>query len=170
MRKTLVGLSLVALICGVWAQSSRRTPAPRPMSIHFPPAAITAFQQIDAERIRAHVRFLSHDLLEGRGTGQRGGDIAAEYIATQFALYGLKPAGDNGTYMQKVPMVGITTGPESTFAFVPSKGSSRELKPLSEYVAHDETQQTDSNVNADIVFVGYGIEAPEYKLGRLQGR
>ena len=55
------------------------------------------------------MRFLSHDLLEGRGTGQRGGDIAAEYIATQFSLYGLKPAGDNGTYLQKVPMVGVTT-------------------------------------------------------------
>ena len=103
MRKNLVLLSLILLICGVWAQNSSR-----PMSIHFPPAAIAAFQKIDAERIRAHVRFLSHDLLEGRGTGQRGGDIAAEYIATQFALDGLKPAGDNGTYMQKVPMVGIT--------------------------------------------------------------
>ena len=78
-------------------------------------------EKIDAERIRAHVRFLSHDLLEGRGTGQRGGDIAAEYIATQFALDGLKPAGDNGTYMQKVPMVGITPAPESTFAFVRPK-------------------------------------------------
>ncbi len=117
MRKKLVLLSLILLICGVWAQNSSR-----PISIHFPPAAIAAFQKIDAERIRAHVRFLSHDLLEGRGTGQRGGDIAAEYIATQFALDGLKPAGDNGTYMQKVPMVGITTAPESTFAFVPSKG------------------------------------------------
>ena len=90
----------------------------------FPARAIAAFQKIDAEHIRAHVRFLSHDLLEGRGTGQRGGDIAAEYIATQFALYGLKPAGDNGTYMQKVPMVGITTTPETTFSFVPAKGAS----------------------------------------------
>jgi hypothetical protein len=52
------------------------------------------------------VRFLSHDLLEGRGTGQRGGDIAAEYMATQFAEYGLKPAGDNGSYLQKVPLDG----------------------------------------------------------------
>jgi Zn-dependent M28 family amino/carboxypeptidase len=158
MRKNLVLLSLILLICGVWAQNSSR-----PMSIHFPPAAIAAFQKIDAERIRAHVRFLSHDLLEGRGTGQRGGDVAAGYIATQFALDGLKPAGDNGTYMQRVPMVGITTAPESTFAFAAATGSARELKPLSEYVAHDETQQTDSTVNADIVFVGYGIEAPEYK-------
>ncbi len=114
MRKNLVLLSLTFLICGVLAQNT-----PRPMSVHFPPAAIAAFQKIDAQRIRAHVRFLSHDLLEGRGTGQRGGDIAAEYLATQFALDGLKPAGDNGTYLQKVPMVGITLAPEATFSLVP---------------------------------------------------
>src|ERR1700681_4081394 len=103
---------------GLLAQNSSR-----PISVHFAPAAIAAFQKIDAERIRAHVRFLSHDLLEGRGTGQRGREIAAEYIATQFALDGLKPAGDNGTYMQKVPMVGTTLSPETTFSLVPAKGS-----------------------------------------------
>ena len=57
----------------------------------------------DDQKIRAHVKFLSSDLLEGRGTGQRGGDIAAEYLATQFALYGLKPAGDQGTYFPGSP-------------------------------------------------------------------
>src|SRR6185437_6622008 len=76
-------------------------------SAHLPGPAIAAMQKIDPDRIRAHVKFLSDDLLEGRGTGQRGGDIAAAYIATQFALYGLKPAGDNGTFLQKVPLVGI---------------------------------------------------------------
>ncbi len=164
MRKKLVVISLVVLICGGLAQNSSR-----PMPVHFPPAAIAAFQKIDAERIRAHVRFLAHDLLEGRGTGQRGGDIAAEYIATQFALDGLKPAGDNGTYMQKVPMVGITSMPETTFSFVPAKGPARELKPLSEYVATDETQQPESNVNAEIVYVGYGIQAPEYQWDDYKG-
>jgi Zn-dependent M28 family amino/carboxypeptidase len=164
MRKNLVVMSLVVLICGVLAQNSSQ-----PISVHFPPAAIAAFQKIDGERIRAHVRFLSHDLLEGRGTGQRGGDIAAEYIATQFALEGLKPAGDNGTYMQKVPMVGITTEPETTFSFVPAKGSARDLKLLSEYVATDETQQPESTINADIVYVGYGIEAPEYQWDDYKG-
>jgi Zn-dependent M28 family amino/carboxypeptidase len=164
MRKSLILLFLIFLICGVLAQNSSR-----PMSVHFPPAAIAAFQKIDAERIRAHVRFLSHDLLEGRGTGQRGGDIAAEYIATQFALDGLKPAGDNGTYMQKVPMVGTTLAPETTFSLVPAKGSLRDLKFLSEYTAYDETQQTESNVNADIVYVGYGIQAPEYQWDDYKG-
>jgi Zn-dependent M28 family amino/carboxypeptidase len=164
MRKNLVVLSLILLIGGLLAQNLSR-----PISVHFPPAAIAAFQKIDAERIRAHVRFLSHDLLEGRGTGQRGGEIAAEYIATQFALDGLKPAGDNGTYMQKVPMVGTTLSPETTFSLVPAKGSPRDLKFLSEYTAYDETQEAASNVNADIVYVGYGIQAPEYQWDDYKG-
>jgi Zn-dependent M28 family amino/carboxypeptidase len=137
-------------------------------SVRLPSAGFAALQKIDPERIRAHVRFLSHDLLEGRGTGQRGGDIAAEYIGTQFALYGLKPVGDNGTYLQKVPMVGITPVSETTFSLVSSKGTV-DLKPLDQYVAYDQTQQPQSDVNADIVYVGYGIEAPEYKWDDYKG-
>ena len=136
--------------------------------VRLPATAVAAMQKIDPERIRAHVRYLSHDLLEGRGTGQRGGDIAAEYIATQFALYGLKPAGDNGTYLQKVPMVGITPGPETTFSLVSSNGTV-DLKPLDQYVAYDQTQQPQSDVDAQIVYVGYGIEAPEYKWDDYKG-
>ena len=62
----------------------------------IPPAVKSADASIDPEKIRAHVKFLSDDLLEGRGPGMRGDEIAAQYIATQFALYGLKPGGDNG--------------------------------------------------------------------------
>jgi len=137
-------------------------------SVRLSGAAVAAMQKIDPERIRAHVRYLSHDLLEGRGTGQRGGDIAAEYIATQFALYNLKPAGDNGTYLQKVPMVGITPATETTFSLVSSNGTV-DLKPLDQYVAYDQTQQPQSDVNAEIVYVGYGIEAPEYKWDDYKG-
>ncbi len=141
---------------------------------HLPPAAIAALQSIRPDNIETHVRFLSHDLLEGRGTGQRGGDIAAEYIATQFALYGLKPAGDNGSYLQKVPMVGITPGADTRFTLVPASGQSSnlkpiDLKPLDDYVAYDQTQQPESNIDADIVYVGYGIEAPEYNWDDYKG-
>ena len=132
------------------------------ISVQLPPAAFAALSTINPEHIRWHVRFLSHDLLEGRGTGQRGGDIAAEYIATQFAEYGLKPAGDNGTYLQKVPLVGITTLADTQFVLLPKQGAAMTLKPLDEYVAYDQTQQALSDVDADIVYVGYGIEAPEY--------
>jgi Zn-dependent M28 family amino/carboxypeptidase len=138
-------------------------------SAKLPGTAIVALETITPEHIRWHVRYLSHDLLEGRGTGQRGGDIAAEYIATQFAEYGLKPAGDHGTYMQKVPLVGITTLPETQFSLVPRQGETMNLKPLDEYVAFDQTQQPQSDVDAEIVFVGYGIEAPEYNWDDYKG-
>ncbi len=161
MRKTLFiavfGLAALAGAQDAGKSAKADPPVPRPS-----PAAYRAMETVSADRIRAHVRFLAHDLLEGRGTGARGGDIAAEYIATQFALVGLKPAGDNGTYMQKVPLVGITPAPETTFAFVPSGSSAMPLKVLDDYVAYDQTLQPLSEISAPIVFVGYGIHAPEY--------
>src|SRR5437762_10799973 len=171
MRDTVCLLVVIISISGIClAQHSRQPMRSSAAALaHLAPVAIAAFQKVDPERIRAHVRFLSDDLLEGRGTGQRGGDIAAQYIATQFALYGLKPAGDNGTYMQKVPMVGITPQPTTTFAFVPIKGGANDLKPLDQYVAYDQTQQSQSDVNAEIVYVGYGIEAPEYSWDDYKG-
>ena len=176
MRKSLV-FFVVALLCvslsaAEWASTPSSSPR-KNLSVaaatRLPGIAFVAMETITPDHIRQHVRFLSHDLLEGRGTGQRGGDIAAEYIATQFALYGLKPAGDNGSYMQKVPLVGITPSPETRFWFVPPHGSAMELKPLDDYVAYDETQQPQSDVDADLVYVGYGIEAPEYKWDDYKG-
>ena len=121
-----------------------------------------ALPEIDKERIRAHVKFLASDLLEGRGTGSRGGDIAAEYIATQFELDGLKPAGENGTYFQDVPMVGVKTLPETSFKFVEASGKTLELKNLADFVTSNESQTKSADIDAPIVFVGYGIKAPEY--------
>jgi Zn-dependent M28 family amino/carboxypeptidase len=156
--RLMVGVSLLSPAMGAAQKAAKKDP----VSVRLPGAAFAAMQTIDPQHIRWHVRYLSHDLLEGRGTGQRGGEIAAEYIATQFAEYGLKPAGDNGTYLQKVPLVGITTLPETKFEFEPKQGSAIHLKPLDEYVAYDQTQQERSDVDAEIVYVGYGIEAPEY--------
>ena len=135
----------------------------------LPPSAQAALDGISAERIRAHVRFLAHDLLEGRGTGQRGGDIAAEYLAAQLALDGLKPAGENGTYLQKVPMIGVRTLPETAFRFVPESGAAMELKLLDDYVVNNESQTATADIHAPIVFVGYGIAAPEYKWDDYKG-
>ena len=169
MRKgILVAIAIMVVAARLVAQKTAK-PNKDGGSVHLSGTAITTMQQIDSQRIRAHVRFLAHDLLEGRGTGARGGDIAAEYIATQFALYGLKPAGDNGTYMQKVPLVGITPDPATRFSFVPNSGSAMELEPLEQYVAYDQTQQPKSSVDAEIVYVGYGIEAPEYKWDDYKG-
>ncbi|MBZ5597878.1 MAG: M28 family peptidase [Acidobacteriia bacterium] len=170
MRKSiLLLLCILQIAIPGTAQETHKRTQPSWASARLPGTAIAAMQTIDPERIRAHVRFLAHDLLEGRGTGQRGGDIAAEYVATQFALYGLRPAGENGTYMQKVPMVGVTPQAETTFSLLPAKGSAMNLKPLAEYVAYNETQQPASDVDADIVYVGYGIQAPEYNWDDYKG-
>src|SRR5246127_3099782 len=154
MRKSLVVLVFIFVISLISMGAGPKRKPPAEPSIQIPVVAIPAMQKVDPERIRAHVRFLAHDLLEGRGTGQRGGDIAAEYIAAQFALYGLKPAGENGTYLQKVPMVGITPGADTRFTLVAAKGKASDLKPLDDYVAYDQTQQPESNVDAEIVYVG----------------
>jgi Zn-dependent M28 family amino/carboxypeptidase len=174
-RKSLV-LSAIILFCvtsAFYDLHAQASPTQKKASFvafpRLPAPAVAAIETIDAEHIRQHVRFLSHDLLEGRGTGQRGGELAAEYIGTQFALYGLKPAGDSGTYLQKVPLVGVTTLPQTQFSLVPSQGTEMPLKPLDEYVAYDQTQQPESDVDADIMFVGYGIEAPEYKWDDYKG-
>jgi hypothetical protein len=118
--------------------------------------------QIDKEKIRAHVKYLSSDELEGRGTEQRGGDMAADYIGKQFASYGLKPAGDNGTFFQAVPMVCVKTLPETTFKFAEASGKSFEAKNLIDFVTNNESQTEIADIDAPIVFVGYGIKAPEY--------
>jgi Zn-dependent M28 family amino/carboxypeptidase len=136
----------------------------------LPPAASAAAASIDPEKIRAHVRFLSLDLLEGRGPGKRGAELAAEYIATQFALEGVEPAGDNGTYFQKVPLLAVHTIEDKTkFSLVPSTGAPIDLSYGTEIVSKDQTGQPTADFNAPIVFVGYGINAPEYHWNDYAG-
>jgi Zn-dependent M28 family amino/carboxypeptidase len=166
MRKALfLGVLIVFAVGLTFAQSSKSATSPMPpvpKVAGLPPAGEQAMAAVNPENIRWHVKFLADDLLEGRGTGQRGGDIAAEYIATQFALYGLKPAGDNGSYMQKVPMMGVLTLPESTYALVPAKGGAIALHSPDEIVAMDETGDKATTIDAPIVWMGYGIDAPEF--------
>jgi Zn-dependent M28 family amino/carboxypeptidase len=126
-------------------------------------AAFAAAQEagISGERIRAHVKFLSSDLLEGRGVGARGGALATEYIASQFAVAGAKPAGDNGTYFQKVPLVGVRTeaGAELSAA---AGGKTLSFRWADEFVATSDLQKPETRFEADVVFVGHGIVAREY--------
>src|ERR1700733_15597539 len=132
------------------------------------PALVAQAPEISAERIRAHDRFLASGLLEGRGVGQRGGDIATEYIATQFAVVGAKPAGDNGTYFQKVPLVGIETQPDATLS-ASAADRTADFQWLDDFVGVSQTQQTDTAFDSQAVFVGHGITAPEYKWDDFKG-
>lgn len=132
-------------------------------------AATAQTSEISGERIRAHVKFLASDLLEGRAPGSRGGDLATEYIATQFALLGLKPAGDKGTYFQNFQLVGVEPQADSQLSFVPATGTAISPKWLDEFVGVTYQQRTDAQFDAPAVFVGHGIVAPEYKWDDYQG-
>src|SRR6266403_3664130 len=125
-------------------------------------------QSISGERIRAHVKFLSSDLLEGRGVGVRGGELATEYIATQFALFGAKPAGDDGTYFQKVPLVGVQTAPDATLSAAGS-GQTVSFRWLDDFVGVDRRQKPAENFDAEAIFVGHGIVAPEFQWDDFKG-
>ncbi len=151
---------------GLWSAAEGAEAAAQ---LGLPRDVMASMHGIDAHRIADHVQFLAGDLLEGRGTGTRGGDIAANYIAAQFALYGLKPAGDNGSYLQKVDFVGVKTVPGTTASLQPAHGAAMELKLGDDYVAGNQTQTKSADVDAPIVFVGYGIEAPEYKWDDFKG-
>jgi Zn-dependent M28 family amino/carboxypeptidase len=139
---------------------------------NIPPAVKAAEASINPENIRAHVKFLSDDLLEGRGPGLRGSEIAAQYIASQFALYGLKPGGDNGTYLQQINMVGMNAIPEkTTMSIIPPKRPegqigimlySYDLKYGDDYTVSNRTLTPTVDIDAPIVFVGYGVDAPEF--------
>jgi len=147
---TAVGSFVFALSMGALAQA-------------VPPAVRQAEASIDPEKIRAHVRFLADDLLEGRYPGLRGGDLAAKYIATQFALDGLKPAGDNGTYLQWINFVGMKAIPERTsFVLVPASGPAIDLKFADDYTVQNQKLTPSVDLDAPIVFVGYGVTAPEF--------
>lgn len=135
------------------------------------PAAIkSAEASIDPEKIRAHVRFLADDLLEGRGPGLRGSEIAAKYIATQFALDGLLPGGDHGSYLQQVAFVGVKAdGAKTTFQLEPASGRAIDLKYGDDYTVSDQQHQPMADIDAPIVFVGYGVTAPEFGWNDFAG-
>jgi Zn-dependent M28 family amino/carboxypeptidase len=158
MRRITILLITIAALGMAQAQSD------------LPAGAQKAMNAIDPEKIRASVKYLADDKLEGRGTGQKGGDMAADWIAAQFKSYGLAPAGEAGTYFQNIHFFGVTTDSKQTqFSFVPKSGAPVVLKFADDYVATDQTHSAKSVIEAPLVWVGYGIHAPEYNWDDYKG-
>jgi Zn-dependent M28 family amino/carboxypeptidase len=127
----------------------------------------SAFAQdvtISADRIREHTKFLASDLMEGRGVGTRGGDLATEYIANQLALAGAKPAGDKGTYFQAVPLTGVETKPDATLS-----ANGIDFRWADDFVGISPLQEPDVRLEAPAIFVGHSITAPEFKWDDFKG-
>src|SRR5687768_4756851 len=131
----------------------------------FAQPAPQSFSEFRSEAIRAHVKFLASDLLEGRGPGTRGDALATNYLASQFEAMGLQPAGDNGTYFQKVSLLGITTDAGKSRLEL-RRASGAPLGPLvfrDQYVGGNQSQKENVTLDSEVVFVGHGVVAPEYR-------
>jgi Zn-dependent M28 family amino/carboxypeptidase len=117
---------------------------------------------------RARVKFLSDDMLEGRGTGSRGGEIASKYIASEFEKMGLKGAGVDGNFFQPVSFVGVKADPNTVLKVSAGSGS-ESFRFADDFVAFTGAQTADVSIDANLVFVGYGIDAPEQKWNDYKG-
>jgi len=120
---------------------------------------------VSQHAIRAHLEFLADDALEGRRPGTRGGELAAKYIAAQFERLGLEPAGDSGTYYHHVPIITLTPNPVVKI----TAPESDELSYRRDYVLWSMRNDSVTTARGDLVFVGYGIVAPEYHWDDYQG-
>jgi len=138
-----------------------------------PPAApqqvpLAQLPSVDPQAVLAHTRVLSSDEYEGRGPGTKGEELTVRYVVDQFKMLGLKPGNADGTYIQKVPLVGITPAPAPLLF---QKGSQRRtLKWKDDVVAWTKHVAGSASLDrSELVFVGYGIVAPEYNWDDYKG-
>ena len=160
--KRLIAISALVVAAACGGGQPEKASASAPQAIQ-PPA-------IDAQAVLAHTKTLSSDEFEGRAPGTQGEDLTVAYIAEQFKKAGVEPGNPDGTYFQKVPMVGITADPGATLVFRKG-GREQRLKFRDDVVAW--TKRVTDTVTLDrseVVFVGYGVAGARVQLGRLQGR
>src|SRR6267378_2304054 len=151
MRITTTGILIAVLAIIGWAQGNRNAPS-----------------AISENALRAHIKFLSDDRLEGRGTGAKGGETAALYVAEQFEAMGLKGAGAKGSFWQPVSLVGVKADPKTELR-INGQEKAEAFKFADDLVAFTGAQTEHVAINADLVFVGYGIDAPEQKWNDYKG-
>ena len=157
MRVPSVLLSLT-LAC---ATSAPRPTAPTVDANGFSDAAKSAAAGIRPEAIASHIRFLADDLLAGRDPGTPGYDVAARYVASELQAIGLKPAGDSGTYFQKVPFV-RGTSLSGSVEFTGGTGAPVRLIQEENVFLATDVDQGVTDVSGEAVFAGYALAVPEY--------
>lgn len=161
MRHQAILIAAVAAISTLAA--CERDPAP--------PQPEAAQQSADpaAQRIEADVRYLADDRLEGRETGTRGYDLAADYVARRYVDIGLQPAGDDGGFFQRVPLLKATIVDQGARFVVQRDGRSIELAFKKEYLPAADFNNAESALEAPAVFVGQAVHAPELKQDDFAG-
>jgi Zn-dependent M28 family amino/carboxypeptidase len=152
-------LALLPAVAGAWQAG-----------LPLPPAAETAARAIDRDALEAPIRFLADDLLEGRAPGSRGDELARLYLAATLEAIGFQPGGPNGSWQQPFDIVSVAAQVPKTWDFRTSGGKTVTLNYWDEFIAGSGIQKDKAAFqNAELVFVGYGIQAPEHKWDDYKG-
>ncbi|HEY5885158.1 MAG TPA: M28 family metallopeptidase [Pyrinomonadaceae bacterium] len=160
--------ALVSMVIGCTAApTNQATNADAPAVANVPAELKPALDAITANDIMQHTKALSADEYEGRGPGTKGEELTVSYLTKELQRIGLKPGNPDGTFVQKVPLVGFTGQPTASFT---AGDKSISLTFPQDYVAVSRRFVPESKVeNSDIVFVGYGVVAPEYGWDDYKG-
>jgi len=174
MKKRILSSGLLAALL-ILANACVQTPTTNQPATTSSPATSSnlpaelkpALETINANDLMQHTKTLSADEYEGRGPGTKGEELSVKYITEQFQRLGLKPGNPDGTYVQKVPLAGFTAQPTASFT---AGAKTINLNFPQDYVAVSRRYVPESKVeNSDIVFVGYGVVAPEYGWDDYKG-
>jgi Zn-dependent M28 family amino/carboxypeptidase len=172
MLRLIAPLGLIALTAApaLAQQVPAPVPAPTPAQNN---ALLNAELPADQAALKSHILFLASDQLRGREAGSPEYDIAAQYVASQFYAQGLRPAGDDGSYLQKVPLVSYKPADKGSMAFTRKGGQPVSLVFGEDYVPAGNPNKTAFQLTAPIVFVGYGIAGlgrDDYKGVDVKGK
>ncbi|MGI8735642.1 MAG: M28 family metallopeptidase [Pyrinomonadaceae bacterium] len=164
----LAVLTLIVISCMQAPPTNQSVNVNAPASVAAVPTELKpVFDSIQAGDIMQHTRTLSADEYEGRGPGTKGEELSVKYLTEQYQRLGLKPGNPDGTFVQKVPLAGFTAQPTASFAVGARK---IDLTFPQDYVAVSRRFVPESKVeNSDIIFVGYGVVAPEYGWDDYKG-
>jgi len=162
----LIGAVVLTLAAGAATAQSEKVPAP-PLpakeSARTINDRVNAPLPADQAAMKAHVMFLASDAMRGREAGSAEFDIAAHYVAAQFYAAGLRPGGDEGSYLQDVPLIAYKLADKGNFVWTPTGGGPQTLIFGEDFAPAANPARAETSLDAPIVFVGYGIVAPDYK-------
>lgn len=169
----LIGAAALMLAAGTAIAQTEKAPpapaAPAKESVASINERVNASLPADQAAMKAHVMFLASDAMRGREAGSHEFDIAAQYVAAQFYAAGLRPGGDDGGYLQKVPLIGYKLADKGNFVWTPTGGQPQTLVFGEDFVPAPNAAKAETSLDAPIVFVGYGIVAPDYKRDDYRG-
>ncbi len=161
-------LIIFSVACVQTPSTNQNTSTPATTTSAAIPAELKpALDSITASDIMTHTKVLAADEFEGRGPGTKGEELSVKYLTEQYQRLGLKPGNPDGTYVQKVPLAGFTAATKASFT---AGSKTIDLAFPTDYVAVSRRYVPESKVeNSDIVFVGYGVVAPEYGWDDYKG-